>query len=153
MRYIDLMEALFEGVGDAPPMLRRAKAVQRLLSGESLAEVGRELRFSRAHLGSWLEAVQLSSLHGWLGKPVPTPDRQHRARAGIAQMLLGALAEDEFEGRAKDVLGESFGIDDDRVGRTDTDYIPVQTGGARICRFNIKVSRHDLPRGCGIRGP
>jgi hypothetical protein len=121
------------------PMVRRARAILRVLRGEDVAAVGADLKLTRFHLGRWVTAVQADGFYDWLGREEPAPDRLARARGGIAQMLLGLLAEQHFEGLARGILGEhGFGVKDDRVGRTDTDYLLVDRDRRPVCRFNIK---------------
>lgn len=62
-----------------------------------------------------------------------------RRRQGIAQMLLGALAERRFEELINQVTGGGvLRIEDHRPSRTDTDYRLLNGNGHPICRFNVK---------------
>jgi len=119
------------------PLLRRARAVQRLLNGEPLETVAREARLPRARLGAWKDAITVDGLYAWLGKPEPTLERRARARASIAQMVLGSLAEEHFEALASRLL-RGFSIEDDRTVRNDTDYRLLDKEERPVCRFNVK---------------
>ena len=60
-----------------------------------------------------------------------------KTRRGLGQMLVGTLAERSFEGTYRNVVRtDELRLEDDRAGRTDTDYrvyngnyIPNYTGG------------------------
>lgn len=87
----------------------------------------------------WLESINSEGLHVWLKKPEVTPERMARARAGLAQMLVGTIAEEHFESISKQIIGDQgYQIQDERVGRTDTDYRLIASDSRAICRFNIK---------------
>lgn len=137
-RYIRLMTDL---LGDtAPPKeLRRARALRRLDADESVDVVAAESGIGRRHLLTWHQALEIEGLANWLGKKQPDDVRLKRARSGIAQMLLGQLAEEHFEALSTDVLGaQGFRVEDQRVGRTDTDYRLLDPEARAICRLNIK---------------
>ncbi|MGH9199047.1 MAG: hypothetical protein ACRD1T_25380, partial [Acidimicrobiia bacterium] len=62
-----------------------------------------------------------------------------RAGGGLAQMLVGTVAEQHFENLSEKIVGDQgYRIEDVRVGRTDTDYRLLAPDGHAICRFNIK---------------
>ena len=50
-------------------------------------------------------SLEVEGLANWLGKKQPDAARLKKARSGIAQMLLGQLAEEHFEALSTDVLG------------------------------------------------
>lgn len=136
-RYVSLLGALNQN----PPskFLTRATGVARLKAGKSIESVADELGLPRRHLLVWAEVINQEGLHGWLGKPPVTTERLSKARAGLAQMLVGTLAEEHFEKISNEIVGHrGYDIRDERVGRTDTDYRLISADGRAICRFNIK---------------
>lgn len=136
-RYVFLLETL----GQVPPpkLLIRARGVLRVAAGEDVGAVAEALGLPKRHLLIWSESVDQEGLHGWLGKQPITAERLARAHAGLAQMLVGTLAEAYFEIVSKQIVGsQGYRIQDERVGRTDTDYRLIAADGHPICRFNIK---------------
>jgi hypothetical protein len=137
-RYVRLLGDL-SGSQEPPKDLKRAHAVLRLADGEDLDAVWRDTRIGRKYLLSWLEAIRVEGLASWLGKKEPDAARLKKAKSGIAQMVLGQLAEEHFEALSTEVLGaQGFRVEDQRVGRTDTDYRLLDPDGRPICRLNIK---------------
>lgn len=121
------------------PMLPRARAVLRIFEGERVEDVARDTRVAKRFLQTWSEAVQADGLYSWLGKPDPDDLRLKRAREGIAQILLGLLAERHFESLAVAMIGDrGYRIEDQRVGRTDTDYRLIDPDDRPLFRMNIK---------------
>jgi hypothetical protein len=101
--------------------------------------VSAEVRIGKRHLLTWLEAVQAEGFYGWLRTPEPDTGRLKRAKEGVAQMLLGHLAEQHFESLAAGMLGEKgYRLEDQRVGRTDTDYRLIGPDGRPLFRLNVK---------------
>lgn len=138
-RYIALLGSIYPAAEGAPRSLIRARAVQRVLDRETVETVAVATGLSRYHLANWTEAVQTGGLYEWLGKQEPGSEKIQRAREGIAQMVLGALAEEHFEALAGEVLGSAeFKLEDERVGRTDTDYRLMDATRRPVCRFNVK---------------
>lgn len=137
-RFVLLMSELF-GDSNSPKELTRARALQRLDAAETIDVVAQHSGIGRRFLLSWLEVLQVEGLAHWLGKKPPDATRMKRARSGIAQMLLGQLAEEHFEALSTDVLGaQGFRVEDQRVGRTDTDYRLLDPDNRPVCRLNIK---------------
>ena len=138
-RFVRLLEDLF--AGDPPPKrLLQVRPLLRLDAGESIDDVAPTSGYTRRKLLVWHQAIQAEGLASWLGKKkTPDEDRLKRARSGIAQMLLGELAERHFEDISTGRLGEiGYRIEDQRVGRTDTDYRLIDPDARAICRLNIK---------------
>ena len=137
-RFVRLLTELSKGEQPSKE-LSRASAVARLAEGEDLDLVWKDTRIGRKYLLSWLEAIRVEGLASWLGKKEPDAARLKKAKSGIAQMVLGQLAEEHFEALSTDVLGaQGFRVEDQRVGRTDTDYRLLDPDNRAICRFNIK---------------
>ena len=137
-RYVRLMTDLV-GVDNPTKELKRAQALLRLDAAESVDIVAPEVGIGRRHLLIWHESLQGEGVAHWLGKKQPDAARLKKAKSGIAQMVLGQLAEEHFEALSTDVLGtQGFRVEDQRVGRTDTDYRLLDPESRAICRLNIK---------------
>ncbi len=138
-RYVSLSESLGQLAHAEARVLERAKALQRMLRGEPTDVVSRSSRLSAAHLERWLDIIRNDGLYRWLDKLEPDESRFEKARTGIAQMLLGELAEQRFEQVAEKLVGEQgYRIEDQRIGRTDTDYRLLAPDGRPLFRLNIK---------------
>lgn len=136
-KYIRLMLEVFPTV--EPRLLIQAKAVNEVLTGRSLESVARAASIQKHRLKLWVSAIEANGLYYWLDKQEPTQERFKRARQGIAQMLLGTLAEDHFKATAGSILGDQgYRTEDQRVGRTDTDFRLIGPERRAICRLNIK---------------
>jgi len=124
--------------GDSKPF-QRAQAIERIANGQSVADVAVATGLAKHHLTRWHEAVEAHGLYEWLGQEAPDERQLKRAREGIAQMLLGSLAERHFESLAVARIGDrGYRIEDQRVGRTDTDYRLIDPDGRPLFRLNIK---------------
>ncbi len=137
-RFIDSLNLVLGTSRGSHPLLIRSTAILRALNGEDISDVARDTNLPRYHLSRWVSAVRSEGFYQWLGKVRPDERRLRRARQGIAQMMLGSLAEEHFETLAADSLKGEFTVKDDRVGRTDTDYRLMDHSGRQVCRFNIK---------------
>jgi hypothetical protein len=135
--------------------VRLVFAVKRVLDGEPADLVSAQLRIARRSLEPLAERVA----SGGLAAFVPfaertTPDELRRRRIGIAQMLLGTLAERRFEEISDDVTGRGvLCVEDHRPSRSDTDYRLLNGNGNPICRLNIKFHGtvfRDAPRYVGL---
>lgn len=140
-RYVRLIDKLYTGV--EPPAAAKLKQVRllvRLDAGEAAEAVASASGYKPSRLLQWNEAVNDLGLWHWLGKKkAPDAERWTRAKSGIAQMLLGQLAEEHFETNSVGPLGaQGFHIEDQRVGHTDTDYRLLDPDGRPVCRLNIK---------------
>lgn len=138
-RFVEINDSL----GPLAPVdartLFRAKSLQRLLRDEPVAAVSKESGIGVSHLNRWTDVIRIDGFYAWLKKPEPTEARLARARVGVAQMLLGELAEQHFERVAARLVGEQgYRIEDHRVGRTDTDYRLLTPDGRALFRLNIK---------------
>ena len=137
-RYVRLMEYAFEST-EQPKTLTRARAVARVLDGEPIEEIAAGARLPRHHLRRWVDTVAAQGFFAWLKKDEPSAERIRRAKQGIAQMTLGVIGEQHFENQATEALGgHGFDVEDDRVGRTDTDYRVVDQAARPVLRINIK---------------
>ena len=138
-RFARLMEDLFVGC-DAPKRLKQIRPLVQLDDGLPSSEVAAASGYTEKRLLTWYQVIQVDGLASWLGKKKdPDSDRLKRAKSGIAQMLVGLLAEEHFEALSGQLLvRHGFRIEDKRVGRTDTDYRLIAGDGHAVCRFNIK---------------
>ncbi|MBI4345862.1 MAG: hypothetical protein HY553_03340 [Elusimicrobia bacterium] len=120
--------------------VRRALAVARILRGELPDTVASDLRLQKRGaeaLVARVRAVGLAGLTAYADRI--TEQSLAKRRQGIAQMLLGVLAERRFEELSNQITGDGvLRIEDHRPSRTDTDYRLLNGSNNPICRFNIK---------------
>lgn len=83
-------------------------------------------------------ALATGELNAITGKIPGGPDEVAFQRFRVAQLLLGALTEERFEREKQELTAGRLGVEDHRVGRTDTDYRVLNGGGNPIFRINIK---------------
>lgn len=145
MRSFDrLSQTLTAVFADTPPpktrAVRQVLAVARILRGEPANVVAADSKLQRRGLEALSAKVAARGLAGIApDADALTAENLAKRRLGIAQMLLGALAERKFEVVIQDVIGEGIlRVEDHRPSRTDTDYRLLNGGGHPICRFNIK---------------
>ena len=122
-------------------VLRRPLAIKRVISGESLEAVAREAQVSKAWLKTKVTSVRRQGLRGL----IPNADQAGESsalksrRLGIAQMLLGTLAEKRFEQLSAEITGgRHLHIEDHVRTRTDTDYLLRNGNDNPVCHMNIK---------------
>ncbi len=120
--------------------VRQVFAVERILVGDEPKTVSRNLKLQRRGVEELVGQVRRQGLAGL----VPYADRTSapgltKRRLGIAQMLLGELAERRFEAVIQELTGGGIlRIEDHRPSRTDTDYRLLNGNNNPICRSNIK---------------
>lgn len=120
--------------------VRQVFAVERILGGDPIEIVAADFKLQRRGLEALATQVAAQGLAGIAPDTyqVTEQDRLKR-RLGIAQMLLGELAERRFEAVIQEVTGGGvLRIEDHRPSRTDTDYRLLNGNNNPICRFNIK---------------
>lgn len=128
----------------SPFATRRASrllAISRIVAGEPAALVAAEYRFQRTRLEREAVLVRRGGLAALLSHLAgdAAHDQLLRRRQGIAQILLGTLAERRFEVFAREMTGgRDLRIEDHRRSRTDTDYRVLNGGGDPVFRLNIK---------------
>ena len=120
--------------------VRQIFAVDRILSGDELKAVCRTLKLQQRGAEGLAARARRQGLEGVIAHAERTiPPELAKRRQGIAQMLLGELAERRFEAVIQEVTGGSvLRIEDHRPSRTDTDYRLLNGNDNPICRFNIK---------------
>lgn len=132
----DILQDRFPDVRE----VRQVFAINRILNGEPTDRVCAELRLQRRGIEDLVGRIGAQGLAGL----VPLAERTTEAlltryRLGIAQMLLGALAERRFEEISAEITGGGvLRIEDHRLARGDTDYRLLNGQGNPICRLNIK---------------
>lgn len=138
-RLIEGLTELFPDDSEAPKQLLLARALQRVLNGEPPESVSAATAFSKSNLRTWSTAIREGHFYKWTRRKLPTDERLQRSRAGIAQMMLGFLAEGHFERSSRDLLQSGgFRISDDRSDASDTDYRLLDADGRPVCRLNVK---------------
>jgi len=125
---------------DKTPEIRQIFAVGQVLEGTPISAVCSELRVQRQRVDRLVTAVSSQGLAALLPHAeLTTEPVLAQRRLGIAQMLLGALAERRFEELSDEITGPGvLRIEDHRPSRTDTDYRLLNGQGNPICRLNIK---------------
>lgn len=135
------LEDIYTGEVPEIPEIRRIIAIQRVLRGEDINQICQEFRLQRWRVESLIAGVRregLVALASGYQEHVAGEDLRRRS-LGIAQMLLGTLAEKRFEQLADEITGGGvLRIEDHRPSRTDTDYRLLNGQGNPICRLNIK---------------
>ena len=119
----------------------RAVAIKRVLSGESVETVARETATSKSWLAKKTASVGEHGLAGLIphANEAHEPSVLNARRLGVAQMLLGTLAEKRFEQLSVEITGgRHLYIEDHVRTRTDTDYLLKNGNNNPVCRMNIK---------------
>jgi hypothetical protein len=128
---------------EPPPLIREIRqifAIKRIIDGQTLDSVCTDLGLHRPTIARLVDRIRGQGLEGFTPyHEVTTADILSSRRLGIAQMLLGALAERRFEELNDEITGGGvIRIEDHRPSRTDTDYRLLNGQGNPICRLNIK---------------
>jgi hypothetical protein len=139
-RLVRCLHEIFQG--DIPQLreIRQLFGVDRLLKGEPLEAVSADSQLQRRGLEAVLQRVREQGLAGFIDYADLITDAEiTRRRLGIAQMLLGVLAERRFEGLITEITGGGIvRVEDHRPSRSDTDYRLLNGNSNPICRLNIK---------------
>lgn len=124
----------------SPREVRQIVAVGRVLSGEDVGGVCFGLKLQRRNIDAFVDEVGRRGLGGIISYEELTAEAAVAGRRlGIAQILLGVLAERRFEELSDEITGAGvLRIEDHRPSRTDTDYRLLNGQGNPICRLNIK---------------
>jgi hypothetical protein len=140
-RLLRTLHDIFQGTPPAKASdIRRIFAIGRVIEGEPIKAVCADLKLQLRNLDRLVREAAKRGLVGLLPyedltKESVLADR----RLGIAQMLLGALAERRFEELTDEITGPGvLRVEDHRPSRTDTDYRLLNGHGNPICRLNIK---------------
>ncbi len=140
-RLVGVLGEIHRKVGRLDEPGLRALATARVVAGEEAIAVSQETGFYRPGLEKKAAAVSRDGLAGIIPTFVErtSPEKLKRLRQGIAQMLLGAVAERHFEHAARELTGgRRLKIEDHRTQRSDTDYRLLNGDDKPIFRMNIK---------------
>lgn len=144
-RFLSAIESIAPELSKSPQFprklaeYRQAHAVQRVLAGEDLKLVAPESGKSMVALRRLVEAVQRDGLAAIIPKMAERAAKISERRNGIAQILLGRLAERRFELLIPSIgAGRDISIEPRLEDRSTTDYLIKNGGGRGVCRLNIK---------------
>jgi hypothetical protein len=135
------IEDIFAGIAlPKTREVRQAVAVARILRGELPDTVASDLKLQKRGAEALVARVRAEGLPGLTAYADRITEQSlAKRRQGIAQMLLGVLAERRFEELSNQITGGGvLRIEDHRPSRTDTDYRLLNGSNNPICRFNIK---------------
>jgi len=137
-RLLRTLHDIFPSTPPAKPSdIRQIYAIGRALEGEPIKVVGADLKVQVRSIDSLAKEVAKRGLVGLVAYEDLTGESTlAERRLGIAQMLLGALAERRFEGLSDEITGPGvLRMEDHRPSRTDTDYRLLNGQGNPICRL------------------
>ena len=128
------------GSGGVSKPFALLEAVDRVKAGEDPAIIAREIRSTRKKV---LEIASsdnpICTIFGSDLAAAGEDQALAKARRGIGQMLLGTLAEQSFEKAYRSIVQtDELRLEDDRSGRTDTDYRVFNGQDRPVFRINIK---------------
>ena len=128
------------GVGDIPKPFALLEAVNRVESGEDASAIAKGIRSTRKKVLEVATAPDpISTVFDANLTTTGSEEALTKARRGIGQMLLGTLAERSFEATYRGVVQtDELRLEDDRSGRTDTDYRVFNGQDRPVFRINIK---------------
>lgn len=133
------------GVADLPKPFSWLQAAIRVQAGENLVAAAREIRSTTTKVLAVTDADD--PIRAVFGMDLPSAgqaDLLDRARQGLGQMLLGTLAERRFEEFYRDIVQpDELRLEDNTLGRTDTDYRVFNGRDRPVFRINIKF--HGTP--------
>lgn len=145
VRLARILDDAFPGGPPAERDVRKVLALSRILAGEPSETVCSELKLQLRGIKALVEDANARGLCALAPvDELTTTEELIRRRLGIAQMLLGTLAERRFEEISDEITGgKVLQIEDHRPSRSDTDYRVLNGGGRPVCRLNIKF--HGTP--------
>jgi hypothetical protein len=123
------------------PDVLRILALGEIEEGAQPEDVARNYGFSRSYMVRKLEQLHANGLVAIIPDLADqtTEQRRDKRRKGIAQMLLGMLAERQFIKLASEITGgREFSIEDHLADRSDTDYRLFNGQQRPLLRMNIK---------------
>ena len=125
---------------ETPKPFMLLEAAGRVRSGEDPAAIAREIRSTRRRVQEVAEATDpIRAVFGLGLSDAAGNDVLTKTRRGLGQMLVGTLAERSFEGTYRSVVRtDELRLEDDRAGRTDTDYRVYNGQDRPVFRINIK---------------
>ncbi|MDE0028575.1 MAG: hypothetical protein OXU42_04115 [Deltaproteobacteria bacterium] len=125
---------------DVPKPFALLQAAGRVRRGETPAAIAREIRSTRAKVQEVADATDpIRAVFGVSLTDASTDDALAKTRRGVGQMLVGTLAERSFEATYRSIVQtDELRLEDDRAGRTDTDYRVYNGQDRPVFRINIK---------------
>lgn len=137
-RFLSILQAV---ASHLPPHhdLLKIDAARRHRRGDFSVEALASSRMSARsieRIAKRMGSASLASVIGKVPRAAASDVSAHRQR--LAQLLLGALTEERFEGEKERLTAGRLTVEDHRLGRTDTDYRVMNGGGRPIFRINIK---------------
>ena len=116
------------------------EAASRVTHGEDPSNIAREIRSTRVKVQEVADATDpIRAVFGLSLTDASSHDVMAKTRRGVGQMLLGTLAERSFEAAYRNVVQtDQLRLEDDRAGRTDTDYRVFNGLDRPVFRINIK---------------
>lgn len=137
-QFLDICGAVY-GVRPVPRGFALLRAAYQVRAGSQIDEVTKEVRTTRRKLEEILASDRplATSFGGSLGEL--SAQALSRSRSILGQLLLGNLAEQAFESIYRtEISTEDLVLEDDRQGRTDTDYRVLNGERRPVFRLNIK---------------
>ncbi len=125
---------------ETPKPFTLLEAASRVRSGENPATIAREIRSTRRKVQEVAEATDpIRAVFGLSLAEASSDVVLAKIRRGVGQMLVGTLAERSFEATYRSVVQtDDLRLEDDRAGRTDTDYRVYNGQDRPVFRINIK---------------
>lgn len=128
------------GNDSPPPTLHLVEAASRVRTGSLSAQEAARIAHSTPQQINRV-ALAADPLAEILGAPRQSPDSrlEARVRGALGQLVIGRIAEAVFERMYREFVGvEDLGLQDDRQGRGDTDYLVFDRQDRQVFRINIK---------------
>jgi hypothetical protein len=141
IRLISALRAIHAATPITNRDLLRFLAVAEINDGQEPSEVARRYRSTAGYLNQKLDDLRSRGLVALVPDIADqlTDSRLQSRRKGIAQMLLGTLAEQQFVKLAREVTGgRDFRIEDHVRARSDTDFRLFNGQDRPLLRMNIK---------------
>jgi hypothetical protein len=137
---VEVIETLYPDIASRPKPFKILAVVPRLQAGEEPKEIAKEIRTTPRKLNDVLvaddpvQAVLKSTL-----KAGREDKSLEKAKGALGSMLVGTLAERAFEKMYREEVGtDELRLEDEREGRTDTDYRVLNGHSRPVFRLNIK---------------
>ena len=136
-RFLDVLSEIAPHLPGGHSLLR-VEAARRVSLGEESPAVSIATGLAPGLIRRTTRALATGELNAITGELTAGPDQVGAQRFRVAQLLLGALTEERFEREEQELTAGRLGVEDHRLGRTDTDYRVLNGGGNPIFRINIK---------------
>ena len=139
---------------EIPKPFALLEAASRVAQGEDPSTIAREIRSTRAKVQEVADATDpIRAVFGLSLTDAFSDDVLAKTRRGVGQMLLGTLAERSFEATYRSIVQtDELRLEDDRAGRTDTDYRVYNGQDRPVFRINIKFHGSSFRRAAELVG-